>query len=57
MKLTLKQATLLLDMFNASLSRAADSGIPIGKEYYEDIDKIKEKLYEEINKLNRRNNH
>lgn len=56
MKLTLNQATLLLDMFNASLSRAADSGIPIGKEYYEDIDKIKEKLYEEINKLNRRNN-
>lgn len=56
MKLTLNQVTLLLNMFNASLSRAADSGIPIGKEYYEDIDKIKEKLYEEINKLNRRNN-
>lgn len=56
MKLTLNQATLLLDMFNASIMRAADSGIPIGKEYYEDIDKIKEKLYEEINKLNRRNN-
>jgi hypothetical protein len=34
-------------MFNASIQRARDSGIPIGVEYYEDIDIIKEKLYKE----------
>lgn len=48
MTLTRKQYILLLDMVNASIERAAFSGIPIGKEYYNDIDEIKEKLYQEI---------
>lgn len=47
MELTIKQCNLLLDMFNASITRALQSGIPIGKEYYEDIDAIKDKLYAE----------
>ena len=47
MELTIKQCNLLIDMFNASITRALQSGIPIGKEYYEDIDAIKEKLYTE----------
>ena len=50
MKLTKKQYVLLLNMVNASVERAASSGIPIGKEYYNDIDEIKEKLYQEINR-------
>jgi hypothetical protein len=37
-------------MFNASICRAQESGIPIGKEYYEDIDAIRDKLYEELAK-------
>ena len=48
MTLTRKQYILLLDMVKASIDRAASSGIPIGKEYYNDIDEIKEKLYQEI---------
>ena len=48
MTLTRKQYILLLDMVKASIERAASSGIPIGKEYYNDIDEIKEKLYQEI---------
>lgn len=48
MKLTVKQCDLLLDMFNASINCALQSGIPIGKEYYADIDAIKDKLYAEI---------
>jgi len=48
MKLTKKQYILLLDMVNASIERAASSGIPIGKEYYDDIDKIKAELYQKI---------
>lgn len=47
MELTIKQCNLLLDMFNASITRALQSGIPIGKEYYTDIDAIKDKLYAE----------
>lgn len=47
MELTIKQCNLLLDMFNASITRALQSGIPIGKEYYADIDAIKDKLYAE----------
>jgi hypothetical protein len=31
-------------MFNASIRHAMDSGIPIGKEYYEDIDIIRDSL-------------
>ena len=47
MELTIKQCNLLLDMFNASITRAVQSGLPIGKEYYADIDAIKDKLYAE----------
>lgn len=44
MNLTVEQYTLLYDMFNASIRHAMDSGIPIGKEYYEDIDIIRDNL-------------
>ena len=44
MNLTAEQYTLLYDMFNASIRHAMDSGIPIGKEYYEDIDIIRDNL-------------
>lgn len=44
MNLTSEQYTLLYDMFNASIRHAMDSGIPIGKEYYEDIDIIRDNL-------------
>ena len=45
MILTVSQCKLLIDMFNASLAQAVRSGIPIGKEYYDDIDEIRSKLY------------
>ena len=48
MTLTPAQYRLLLDAFSASVKRAAESGIPIGKEYYNDIEIIKEKLYQEV---------
>lgn len=48
MKLTRKQCELLLNVFNAGIANAIKSGFPIGKEYYNDIDEIKEKLYQEI---------
>ena len=48
MELTRKQCILLLDIFNAAIINAAKTGIPIGKEYYNDIDEIREKLYQEI---------
>ena len=48
MTLTKKQCILLFNMVNQSIERAMSSGIPIGKEYYNDIDEIKEKLYQEI---------
>lgn len=48
MTLTVNQCKLLIDMFNASINQAINSGIPIGKEYYNDIDNIKEKLYREL---------
>ena len=47
MTLTVKQCELLISMFNASISRAVESGIPIGQEYYSDLDEIKSKLYTE----------
>ena len=47
MTLTVKQCELLISMFNASVRRAVESGIPIGQEYYSDIDEIKNKLYAE----------
>ena len=50
MELTRKQCILLLDMVKASINRAASSGIPIGKEYYYDIEEIKDKLYQEMNR-------
>ena len=54
MTLTKDQCDLLINMVNASIQRARDSGIPIGVEYYEDIDIIREKLYEEYRESNRR---
>jgi hypothetical protein len=56
MTLTTKQCRLLLDMFNASLKNAINSGIPIGNEYYEDIDTIKEKLRIEMQEAISREN-
>ena len=47
-ELTIKQLELLISMVNASITMAANSGIPIGKEYYDDIDKIKKVLYEDM---------
>ena len=48
MILTTKQCELLINTFNASINQCINSGIPIGKEYYTDIDDIKEKLYQEL---------
>ena len=48
MTLTKEQCKLLLSMVNASITNAINSGIPIGKEYYEDIDTIKDKLNTEM---------
>lgn len=48
MELTRKQYTLLINMVNASINNAASSGIPIGQEYYKDIDIIKQELYKEL---------
>lgn len=50
MKLTAKECELLINVFNAGIKRAVESGFPIGKEYYKDIDNIKEKLYKELYK-------
>ena len=49
MVLTKSQCELLINMFNASIAMSMQSGIPIGREYWEDIDVIKEKLYQELN--------
>ena len=54
MTLTSSQARLLLSMFSAGVTRAVQSGIPIGQEYYDDIDAIREKLYDEIAEANKR---
>ena len=48
MVLTKSQCELLINVFNAGIESAMKSGIPIGKEYYNDIDNIKEKLYKEL---------
>jgi hypothetical protein len=48
MDLTVEQYTLLYDAFNASIRHAMDSGIPIGKEYYEDIDIIRDSLFKAL---------
>ena len=50
MELTRKQCELLINMVNASINNAASSGIPIGQEYYKDIDIIKQELYKELNR-------
>ena len=54
MTLTTNQCNLLLSMFNASITNAMNSGIPIGEEYYKDIDIIREKLYTELAEANGR---
>ena len=54
MTLTSNQCSLLISMFNASITNAVNSGIPIGKEYYKDIDIIREKLYTELGEANGR---
>lgn len=51
MELTRKQCELLLKVFNAGIVNAVRSGFPIGKEYYKDIDEIKEKLYQEMREI------
>lgn len=48
MVLTVNQCKLLINILNANINQAINSGIPIGKEYYNDIDNIKEKLYREL---------
>lgn len=48
MELTISQCDLLINMFNASIEAAMKSGIPIGAEYYNEIDEIKDKLYTEL---------
>lgn len=50
---TKDQCKLLINMFNGSIEAALKSGIPIGKEYYKDIDEIKEKLYQEFYNRNK----
>ena len=54
MTLTSSQARLLLSIFSAGVTRASQSGIPIGQEYYDDIDDIREKIYSEIAEANKR---
>jgi hypothetical protein len=48
MDFTEKQYDLLLRMIDASIRRAESSGIPIGKEYYEDISIIRDSIYQKI---------
>ena len=48
MDLTIEQYTLLFNMVNGSITMAMNSGIPIGQEYYKDIDKIKIEIQKEI---------
>ena len=50
MNLTTQQYILLYDMFNASLKLAVSSGIPLGREQYEDIDIIGDNLIDAIHK-------
>ena len=54
MTFTKNQCELLINMMNASIQMAKNSGIPIGKEYYDDIDEIKDKLYKELSVTTRR---
>lgn len=50
MTLTKSECNLLINIVNAGIMRAVESGIPIGEEYWKDIDNIKNKLYEELTK-------
>ena len=52
MKLTKSECNLLIDIVNAGIMRAVESGIPIGEEYQKDIESIKNKLYQELTKIN-----
>lgn len=56
MVLTVKQCELLLGMVKASIDRAFQSGIPVSKESYEDIDEIKDKIYTEMQEAVKRAN-
>lgn len=48
MTLSRKECELLISVFDAGIENAMRSGIPIGKEHYNSIDNIKEKLYKEL---------
>ena len=48
MELTKNECNLLINIVNAGITRAVESGIPIGEEYWKDIDNIKNKLYKEL---------
>lgn len=50
MTLTAKQCNLLLNIVNASITRASQSGIPIHKDYYDGIEIIKSEIYKEMAK-------
>lgn len=56
MELTIKQCELLLGMVKASINHAVQSGIPIGREYYEEIDEIRDKIYAEMQEAIKRGN-
>lgn len=44
MELNVKECNLLISIFNAGITNAVNSGIPIGQEYYKTIDSLREKL-------------
>lgn len=56
MTLTYKECELLLGMVKTSIIHATQSGIPIGKEYYKEIDEIKDKIYAEMQEAVKRAN-
>ena len=48
MKLSRTQYVLLIDMVNASIKMAGNSGIPISDMVWKEVETIKEVLYEEM---------
>lgn len=44
MELNVKECNLLISIFNAGITNAVNSGIPIGKEYCNTIDSLRKKL-------------
>lgn len=56
MTLTKNQCDLLLGMVTASIERATQSGIPIHREYYDDIETIKREIYQEMRESIHREN-